>query len=58
MLAQVDASFRKFKKMYIVDNTTDYLKASDDFIGKKQWIKLQKDWYKIFWKIMIYMDCF
>ena len=33
-LAQAITSYKKFKKMYVVDNTTDHLLATDDFIGK------------------------
>ena len=35
-LAQVTNAYRKFKKMYVVDNTTNPLEATDDFIGKKK----------------------
>ena len=33
-LAKAIDSYKKFKKMYVVDNTTDPLLATDDFIGK------------------------
>ena len=33
-LAQVTDAYQKFKKMYVVDNTTNPLEATDDFIGK------------------------
>ena len=33
-LAQAITSYKEFKKMYVVDNTTDPLLATDDFIGK------------------------
>ena len=41
-LAQAGPSYRRFKKMYVVDNITDSLKASDDFIGKNDKNKYKK----------------
>ena len=43
---QVIEAYRKYKQMYVVDDTTDPLEATDDFIGNT-YIALHKDFTQL-----------